>query len=490
MDTTSHSYKTITTLNNSNEGNINLTSISGIPTSVTSIGDNAFRFCSSLSSITIPTSVTSIRNDAFRSCTSLTSITIPISVTSIDTGVFSLCTSLSSITIPTSVTSILEYAFAACRSLTSITIPTSVTVIRDNAFAECISLSSITIPTSVISIGARVFYECRSLSSVTIPISVRSIGDGAFRSCTSLRSVTIPTSVTSIGASAFYSCTSLSSVTIPTSVRSIGDGAFRSCTSLTSITISTGVTSIDANVFYECTSLSSVTIPSSVISIGAQAFYRCTSLQNVYTDSTEAKVYTDGPHYDDFYSSGQAITVQIIAISNICFLVGTPITTNQGIVPIENINPKIHTIRNKPIQYITKTVTQDKYLVCFEKDALGKNIPSQKTIISKNHMIFYKGQMIQAKQFVCNFESVYKIPYNREVLYNVLMEDHNKMIVNNLICETLHPENGIARLYRHVEMLTPCEKYSFIEGYNKHCRENNIFAPKNKKVIKNNLMHK
>ena len=43
---------------------------------VTSIGDWAFEYCDSLTSITIPSGVTSIGNDAFYDCTSLTSITI------------------------------------------------------------------------------------------------------------------------------------------------------------------------------------------------------------------------------------------------------------------------------------------------------------------------------------------------------------------------------------------------------------------------------
>ena len=77
-----------------------------IPDNVTSIGSEAFSYCSSLTSITIPDSVTSIGNSAFYGCSSLTSITIPDSVTSIGGRTFYGCTSLTSITIPDSVTSI------------------------------------------------------------------------------------------------------------------------------------------------------------------------------------------------------------------------------------------------------------------------------------------------------------------------------------------------------------------------------------------------
>ncbi|MDB4440206.1 leucine-rich repeat domain-containing protein [bacterium] len=158
-------------------------------------------------------------------------------VTSIGDNAFLYCTSLTSITIPDSVTSIGDNAFYFCSSLTSITIPDSVTSIGDQAFYACESLTSITIPDSVTSIGGGAFESCRSLTSITIPDSVTSIGDTAFRSCTSLTSITIPDSVTSIGESAFLGCTSLTSITIPDSVTSIGDYTFSFCTSLTSITI-------------------------------------------------------------------------------------------------------------------------------------------------------------------------------------------------------------------------------------------------------------
>lgn len=66
--------------------------------------------------------------------------------------------------------------------------------------------------------------------------------------------------------------------------------------------------------------------------------------------------------------------------------------------------------------------------------------------MSSEHKIYYMGRMIEAKHFVGQVKNVYKIPYNGEILYNVLMERYNKLKVNNLICETLHPENVVAQL--------------------------------------------
>ena len=167
--------------------------------------------------------------------------------------------------------------------------------------------------------------------------------------------------------------------------------------------------------------------------------------------------------------------ISVNLISNVCFPAKTPIVTNQGIIHIDKINPEIHTIRNKKIVAITKTVSQDKYLICFEKDALGTNMPSQKTLITQNHEILYNGKMTKAKDFLQNFENVKKVKYTGEVLYNVLMETPNKMVVNNLICETLHPENTIAKLQMVLQNLNSEEQQRLIEEYNNYVIKNNVF---------------
>ncbi len=294
-----------------------------IGSSVTSIGENAFWDCTSLTSITIPNSVISIGEYTFRGCSGLTSVTIPNSVTSIGSAAFSGCSGLTSVTIPNSITSIDGFSFYDCSGLTSVTIPNSVTSIGGNAFSGCGSLTSVIIPNSVTSIGSSAFsnvlnivYNGKATGSpwgaksvngfvdgyfvyssasktnllgcstgtkgkVTIPNSVTSIGEGAFSGCSSLTSVIIPNSVTSIGSSAFCACSSLTSVTIPNSVTSIGEGAFYSCKSLTSVEIPNSVTSIGEYAFYNCSSLTSVEIPNSVTFIGEDAFYNCSSLTSV-----------------------------------------------------------------------------------------------------------------------------------------------------------------------------------------------------------------
>ena len=63
--------------------------IDGLP--VTTIGDNAFCYCTGLTSITLPASITTIGYYAFSGCHGLTSITLPNSITTISVGAFKGC---------------------------------------------------------------------------------------------------------------------------------------------------------------------------------------------------------------------------------------------------------------------------------------------------------------------------------------------------------------------------------------------------------------
>ena len=244
-----------------------LTSIT-IPIGVKDIGYNAFSKCSNLSSIevaeenpvfdsrencnaiiktasntfilgcknsTIPSSVTTIGDFAFGWCTSLTSITIPNSVTNIESTAFMGCSSLSSVIIGDHVESIGRWAFENCSSLTSLIIPNSVTTLMEYAFKECSNLSTVIIGDGMKSIEKWTFLYCTNLSSVTIGNSVESIKDGAFDHCSNLTFINIPNSVTTIGRDVFQECSNLSSVVLGNNVTSIEEQAFRLCSSLTDV---------------------------------------------------------------------------------------------------------------------------------------------------------------------------------------------------------------------------------------------------------------
>ncbi len=311
-----------------------------IPNSVTSIGERAFYFCTSLTSIIIPNSVISIGDYAFATCKSLLSISIGNSVKGIGNSAFGGCSNLTSVlwnavhctdfegwnnapfssmeissfVIGDSVDYIPSYLCSGIKSLQSLTIGKSVKTIGHWAFGGCDALTSIIIPNSVRSIGVQAFYSCTSLTSITIPHSVTSIGFAAFSECSSLTSVVvesgnttydsrencnaiietatntlilgcqtsfIPNSVTNIGKYAFWGCGSLTSITIPNSVTSIGDNAFSYCDALTSIIIPNSVTSIGNSTFYCCRSLTSVDIGNSLTSIGIETFSCCGSLTSI-----------------------------------------------------------------------------------------------------------------------------------------------------------------------------------------------------------------
>jgi len=280
-----------------------------IPASVTTIGERAFGWNNSLSSITvdvdnpsytsessilynkaktqiiavapagisgdisIPAGVTSIGEYTFQGCNYLTGITLPDSVTSIGNYAFQSCTNLAAITIPAGVTNIGEALFSYCNNLAGITVDANNSwylsennILYNKAKTQIIAVApagisgTLNIPSGVTTIGNSAFSGCGILTDITFPASVRTIGDQAFSNCYNLASINIPSGVTSIGSSAFQSCYSLADIALPASVTTIGYGAFSWCNSLTGIFIPAGVTSIGEGVFNGCNNLATITV--------------------------------------------------------------------------------------------------------------------------------------------------------------------------------------------------------------------------------------
>ena len=182
---------------------------------LTTIGNNAFKDCSALTTISLPATLTSIGDNAFQDCSALTGIDLShTEVTSIGSSTFQGCDLLTTISLPATLTSIGGSAFQRCSALTNIDLShTRVTSIGDNAFESCISLTSISLSATLTSIGESAFINCNTLTSIDLShTGVTSIGDNAFNYCRSLTTISLPANLLSIGGYAFERYTSLEQV--------------------------------------------------------------------------------------------------------------------------------------------------------------------------------------------------------------------------------------------------------------------------------------
>ena len=305
-----------------------------IPSTVTSIGESAFYYCTSLTSVTFAegSQLISIGFSAF-ACSCLTSITIPSSVTIINEDAFYGCTSLANVTFleNSQLRLIRRNAFFKCTNLTKFTIPANVWIIEVGAFCACYKLievynfSSLNITTDLLfdskddeyyftniytneTIQSKLFAEndyifyddgtnrylmsyTGTATELTLPANCNGnqyeLYPYAFYNRKDITSVTFGDNnrCAKIGISAFEYCSSLTSVTFAkgSQLTSIGYSAFQYCTSLTSIEIPASITSIGGDAFFECKKLKNVIFDdnSQLESIGGRAFYNCDNLQSI-----------------------------------------------------------------------------------------------------------------------------------------------------------------------------------------------------------------
>ena len=176
-----------------------------LPEGLTSIGNDAFLGCSSLAKIDVSPDnpiFAQIDGVLYEKATKTLvcypagkegdSFAVPDGILTIGDSAFSFCSSLTTVTLPDGLTAIGDSAFSGCDSLTTITLPDSLTAIGDRAFFSCSSLTTVTLPEGLTSIGDEAFSGCSSLTTVTLPDSLTSIGVGAFSNCPSDLTLTVP----------------------------------------------------------------------------------------------------------------------------------------------------------------------------------------------------------------------------------------------------------------------------------------------------------
>ena len=167
------------------------------------------------------------------------------------------------------------------------------------------------------------------------------------------------------------------------------------------------------------------------------------------SDNKQTEIVKDNSYIDQFNSGNEDdYSVQIGKISNnyiimkqptgrICFLQDTPVITDQGEYPIQDITSD-NTIYGRFVERVTRFINEDNFMIMIKKDSLGFQVPSQDTLISQHHRVYVGKEGVKAKYLVNN-DTIYKFETGHQPIYNVLLEGEKKgkMNVNNLTVETL-----------------------------------------------------
>ena len=216
-----------------------------------------------IQSVIVEEGITTVGAMTFCNFPKLTSVSLPSTLTSVENNAFAYSSGLTSITIPSGVTEIGKRAFLGCWRLDSLTIPGSVTDIGDEAFQGCSGLKNLTLGEGLLVIGVNAFSECDALTSVTIPASVTHIGDGAIGSCAGLTAFKVASG--NLGYCAvdgilydvnrtilIMAPTAITGVcNVPDTVREIKDKAFWRCVNLQELVFTGTMHTIGRYAFYE-----------------------------------------------------------------------------------------------------------------------------------------------------------------------------------------------------------------------------------------------
>lgn len=276
---------------------------------VTSIGSYAFSFGLSVTDVTLPSSLKTIGNDAFWGCYGLTSVVIPEGVTTIGAYAFEQCSAIKTITVPASATELGNRAFITWKyygdddyymaltdiyyggsrqqwydagggnaALMDVTVHFNGTTgniidggqCGDSAFWKLDKTGTLTIygsgamydyPTSEDdswwmdwALPWKYYYE--AISRIVVAEGITHIGAYAFYCTDNATALSLPDSLTSIGQDAFCGFAG-TEIVVPDKVTSIGDFAFNGCENLKTITLPAGLQSIGF-CFIECDTLETI----------------------------------------------------------------------------------------------------------------------------------------------------------------------------------------------------------------------------------------
>lgn len=298
-----------------------------LPDSLTSLGSGAFGQShrdgetdrsGGLEEIVLPAGLTKIEEDTFNSCYDMRSVHFLGKVTSIGDGAFCYTSSLLGIDLPESVCSIGKKAFSGS-GLQKILLPKDCVDVEPDAFAssalEAFEVdpgntafqagedgvlysrdgkqlvlypssrqeAAYTVRPGTVEIGAYAFYGVRNLEHIILPDSLREIGDYAFAEQPKLKEVVLPEGLEDISSNnTFYHCDSLTELSLPSTLRDISGSSVFSCIGITELVLPDGLQDISGDhIFSNCDALSSLQLPKDLELISGSWNFACTSIEKL-----------------------------------------------------------------------------------------------------------------------------------------------------------------------------------------------------------------
>ena len=278
--------------------------ITSLPSSITTIGDNAFYNCTNLALTELPDGLTEIGDYAFYNCTNLALTELPENVVRIGMFAFYNCTNLALTELPDGITEISSAVFTSCTNLALTKLPDGITEIGWHAFYNCTNLALTELPESVTTIGDDAFSDCRNITISKLPDNLEYIANAAFDGCSGITISRIPDGIGVINSFTFSGCTGITTLTLPEHITSIRIGGFSGCTNLQLDHLPSSLQRIEQSAFENCTSLAITEIPSHVSIIQQKAFKGCSSITTIQISSNVSTMENEAfncPNLTDVY---------------------------------------------------------------------------------------------------------------------------------------------------------------------------------------------
>jgi hypothetical protein len=296
--------------------------------------------------LTIGSGVTAIEFRTFSNCLALTSLVIPGNVLTIGNNAFDYCRSVSTLTLSNGLTTISYAAFNYCVSLTDVVIPASVTSLASNAFINCRNLEAINADAANLNYASvdgvlfsedlteLITYPCGLGGDYVIPGTVTALSESAFTSCLNLTSVSVGAGVLDMPMWSLAYCRDLEAINvhqdnpnfadvdgvlfnksltellqypsgksgeyfIPDGVTDLRDWCMAYAQDITELVIAESVVRIGEGAISECPLLVVVAIPENVTSLGEWVFDECPSLREIIVDpANPIRASADGVLFD------------------------------------------------------------------------------------------------------------------------------------------------------------------------------------------------